>query len=135
VKPQDFHDRFAAQLGFDSEQVFERAIGEINFSTAIQEQQPFEHGIEEYLLLRPGVDGGLLLPALKILHITLGFAFQAREFPVPIRVYDGGGDNRKAGQQGPHFKKQLSKSFSSSSSSSPSPMGPRFSDRFNVSTF
>ena len=80
---QRFHDGFAAQLGFQAEQIFEGAVGEINPAVAVEQQQPFQHAVEQDLLLRLGVNGRLLLPPLKILHVGLHLPLLAAEFLPP----------------------------------------------------
>ena len=78
VQAQRLHDGFAAQFGFEAEQIFEGAVGEINFPVAVEQQQAFEHGIEQHLLLRLGVNRRLLLPALGFLHLRRALALLAR---------------------------------------------------------
>ena len=83
VQAQRFHDGFAAQLGLDAEQVFEGAVGEVNFPVAIQQQQAFEHGIEQNLLLRLGVDRCLLLAALVDFNLRRALSCCAEFRPPP----------------------------------------------------
>src|SRR5271155_2869474 len=66
-----FPDGLAAQFSFQAEKIFERVVGKVNFPVAVEQQQAFEHGIEENLLLRLRFDGRLPLPFLKILDVRL----------------------------------------------------------------
>ena len=102
---QGFHDGFAAQLGLEAEQIFEGAVGEINPAVAVEQQQAFQHAVEQDLLLRLGVNRRLLLPPLKILHVGLQLPLLVAEFlPPPEMNADGGGDGEN-GQERPHAKK------------------------------
>ena len=93
---QRLHDGFAAQLGFQAEQIFEGAVGEVNPAVAIEQQQAFQHAVEQDLLLRLGVNRGLLLPPLEILHLGLQLPLLVLEFlPPPEMNSDGGGERRE----------------------------------------
>ena len=80
---QGFHDGFAAQLGFQAEKIFERAVGEVNPAIAVEQQQPLQHAIEQDLLLRLGVSRRLLVPPLKLLHFSLHLPLLAEKFMPP----------------------------------------------------
>jgi len=83
---QGFHDGLAAQLGFQAEKIFERAVGKVNFPVAVEQQQAFEHGIEENLLLRLCFDGRLVLSFLKILDISLQLPLLMEKFLPPPKM-------------------------------------------------
>jgi hypothetical protein len=85
---QGFHHGLAAQLDFQAEKIFEGAVGEINFAVAVKEQQTFEHGIEENLLLRLRVNGRLLLTTLKIFEIRAGLPLLAQKILPPPEMQD-----------------------------------------------
>ena len=94
VQAQRFEDGFAAQFDFEAEQIFERAVGEVNFLRAVQQQQAFDHGIEQHLLLRLGVNAGLLLAALGSFNLRRALALQRGEFRAATR--NGGRRARRA---------------------------------------
>jgi hypothetical protein len=93
VQAERFHDGFAAQLGLDAEQIFEGAVGEINLPVPIEQQQAFEHGIEQNLLLRLGVNRRLLLTPLEILHVRVQLHLLAAEFLPPPEMNSNGGSD------------------------------------------
>jgi hypothetical protein len=93
VQAERFHDGFAAQLGLDAEQVFEGAVGEVNLPVPVEQQQAFEHGVEQNLLLRLGVNRCLLLPPLKILHVRLQLLLLSAEFLPPPEMDSNGGSD------------------------------------------
>ena len=102
VKAQRLHDGFAAQLGFQAEEIFEGAVGEINFPAAVEQQQTLQHGVEQHLLLRLGVNGRLLLTALEVFHIRLHLLLLPAEFLPPGEMNADGGGDREDGQERPH---------------------------------
>jgi hypothetical protein len=102
VEAQHFHNGFAPYLSFDAEKIFEGAVGEVNFAAAVEQEQAFEHGIKEDLLLGLGVNGGLLLVTLEILYVRLHLALEARIFLCPENVASHGDGNSENGQDGPH---------------------------------
>ena len=102
MQAQRFHDGFAAQLGFEAEQIFEGAVGEVNPAVAIEQQQAFEHGVEQDLLLRLGVNRRLLLPPLQILHLRLHLPLLAAEFLPPPEMDPTAAASADDGQDRPH---------------------------------
>jgi hypothetical protein len=102
VQAQRFHDGFAAQLDLQVEQVFERAVGEINFAVAVEQQQTFEHGIEKHLLLRLRVNGRLLLPSAGVLHFRVNLLPLAAEFLPPRKMNGHRRCERKDEEKKPH---------------------------------
>jgi hypothetical protein len=54
-----------------------------NFLGPVEQQQAFNHGIEEHLLLRLGINAGLLLPALRGLDLRDPAAFQGGKTIAP----------------------------------------------------
>jgi hypothetical protein len=99
---QGFHDGFAAQLGFQAEKIFERAIGEVNPAVAVEQKQAFQHAVEQDLLLGLGVSRRLLLPPLKLLHLGLHLPPLAEKFMPPPEVNCHHGGNGKNSQESPH---------------------------------
>jgi len=97
MEAEDFHDGFAAELGFHAEQVLERAVGEINLAAAVQQQQSFEHGIEQHLLLRFCVNGRLLLPALNIFEVRARLNLLLAKSRAPPEMNSDGGNNGENG--------------------------------------
>jgi hypothetical protein len=90
MQAQGFHDGFAAQLGFQAEKIFERAIGEVNPAVAVQQQQPLQHAVEQNLLLRLRVNRRLLVPLLQFLHFGLHLPPLAEKFMPPPEVDSNG---------------------------------------------
>jgi hypothetical protein len=101
---QGFHDGFAAQLGFQAEKIFERAIGEVNPAVAVEQQQTLQHAVEQDLLLGLGVNCRLLVPPLKLLHFGLHLPLPAEKFMPPSEMNSDGGGKGKNGQEWPHVK-------------------------------
>jgi hypothetical protein len=99
---QGFHDGFAAQLGFQAEKIFERAIGEVNPAVAVEQKQPLQHAVEQDLLLGLGVSRRLLLPSLKLLHLGLHLPPLVEKFMPPPEMNSHGGGKGKNGQEWPH---------------------------------
>jgi hypothetical protein len=84
------------------EQVFERAVGQVNFPVPVQQQQSFQHGIEQDFLLRLRVERSLLLPAPGIFNLRRALLLLRVEFRPPPEMEAGGADNRDEGQGWPH---------------------------------
>jgi hypothetical protein len=69
---------------------------------AVEQQQTFEHRVEQNLLLRLRVNGRLLLAAAGVFHLGVNLLLLAAEF-LPPREMDGdGGGDRNDGQERPH---------------------------------
>src|ERR1035437_10944912 len=102
---QGFHDGFAAQLGFQAEKIFERAIGEVNPAVAVEQKQTLQHAVEQDLLLGLGVSRCLLLPSLKLLHLGLRLPPLVEKFMPPPEMNSHGGGKGKNGQEWPHEAK------------------------------
>jgi len=88
---QGFHDGFAAQLGFQAEKIFERAVGEINPAVAVEQKQTLQHAVEQDLLLGLGVNRRLLVPPLKLRHLCLHLPPLAEKFMPPPEMNSHGG--------------------------------------------
>jgi hypothetical protein len=99
---QGFHDGFAAQLGFQAEKIFERAVGEVNPAIAVEQQQPLQHAVEQDLLLRLGVNRRLLVPPLKLLHLGLHLPLLAEKFMPPPEMDGNCREDGRNGQDWPH---------------------------------
>ncbi len=97
VQPQRLHDRLAAQLGLQAEQVLERAVGEINLPVAVEQQQPFQHRVEQHLLLRLGVTRRLLLLPAENIHLRLNLPLLAQIFLPPCEMQGDQCCQRKQG--------------------------------------
>ena len=102
MQSQGFHDGLAAQLGLDAEKIFEGAVGEINPAFAVEQQQSFQHGIEQHLLLRLRFNGGLLLAAAGVLHLGVNPLLLAKKFIPPPEVEADRTAEGEDGQEGPH---------------------------------
>ncbi len=102
VQAQCLHDRLAAQLGFQIEQVLERAVGEVDPAFAVEQQQAFEHGIEQNLLLRLRINGCLLLASAAFLHLGVNLLPLTKKSLPPREMDCDGGGNRNDRQEWPH---------------------------------
>jgi hypothetical protein len=89
------HHGLAAQLNLKAEQILEGAVGEIDFPVTVKQQQPFEHGIEENLLLRLGVNRRLLMPPLESFHVGVKGHLLSQKFLSPPEM---DGDCRDEGE-------------------------------------
>jgi len=99
---QGFHDGLAAQLGFQAEKIFERAVGEVNPAVAVEQEQALQHAVEQDLLLGLGVSRRLLVPPLKLLHLGLHLPPLVKKFMPPPEVNCHHGGNGKNSQESPH---------------------------------
>jgi len=102
---QGFHDGFAAQFGFQAKQIFEGAIGEVNPAVAVEQQQPFQHAVEQDLLLRLGVNRGLLFPPQRVFPVSLNLPLLAPEFSSPPEMNAKDGYNSQNRQERPHAER------------------------------
>ena len=69
VLAQYFEQGLAADVNGDAEESDERAIGQLNATIAVEQEQPFDHAVEQRLLLGIDFPRLLLEPILQRVEI------------------------------------------------------------------
>jgi hypothetical protein len=86
MQAQRFHYRPGTQMPADSEELLERAIGELNATIRIEQEQSFSHTVKQGFLPVLRLCGLLLLSLLELLEVAPGGHLQGTEFGAPPQV-------------------------------------------------
>src|SRR5882672_1164056 len=103
MQPQRLDERFGANVRGHAEEIGERAIGQSNAASLVQQKQAFRHAIEERFLLGLDLERSLSLGFTRALELSLGSLPSAREPLAPAQVQRQQRGQRKDDdcQQGP----------------------------------
>jgi hypothetical protein len=101
MRAKRLHDRSGTEVGGDTEQARERAIGQFDSTGLIQQEQSFGHAVEKGLLFGLNGQRCLLLCPLKLFDPHFGAVAGLEEFGAPPKMQCDTGGNGKKSYYGP----------------------------------
>ena len=101
VEPQRFEDSLAAYIDLQIEQSGEGVIGHLDAAGLIEQQQTFDHAVEQRFLLGSELGSRFSMYFLQPFDLGPGIRLRAQQLATPGETQDEQSDHRENNQERP----------------------------------